>query len=53
MRNFTLAAFNDTDPGFLRVSVDGQGRSLTLEYFVVPFAGAPSGVAADSVVVSW
>jgi len=48
-----LAYFVDVDPGYVHVSVDGKRRTLTLEYFVVPFSGAPSGKAADSVVASW
>jgi hypothetical protein len=48
-----LAHFVDTDPGYLRVSVNGTKRTLTLEYFAVPFTGTPSGQAVDSVVASW
>ena len=48
-----LAAFNDQEPGFLRVSVDEKKRKLALEYFLVPFVGSPSGKAVDSVVVDW
>jgi hypothetical protein len=48
-----LAHFVDTDPGYLRVTVNGTKRTLTVEYFVVPFTGAPSGTAVDSVVASW
>jgi hypothetical protein len=48
-----LASFNDSDPGYVRVSVDGKKRTLTLEYFLVPFAGTPTGKAVDSVVVGW
>jgi hypothetical protein len=35
------------------VTVNGTKRTLTLEYFVVPFTGTPSGTAVDSVVISW
>src|SRR5262249_16555327 len=52
-RDLNLEHFVDIDPGYVRVSVDGKRRTLTLEYFVVPFSGAPSGKAADSVVTSW
>ena len=45
--------FNDTDPGHLRVSVDGKKRKLALEYFLVPFSGTPSGKAVDSIGVDW
>jgi Calcineurin-like phosphoesterase len=51
--DLTLAAFNDTDPGYLRVSVDGKKRTLTLQYFVVPFSGTPRARASDSVVAHW
>jgi hypothetical protein len=48
-----LMMFNDSDPGFLRVSVDGKARKLALDYFLVPFSGAPSGKTVDSVLVDW
>jgi Calcineurin-like phosphoesterase len=48
-----LVTFNDTNPGYLRVSIDGKKRTLLLEYFVVPFTGAPTGKAVDSAAVSW
>jgi len=48
-----LAHFVDKDPGYLRVSVDGKAHTLTIEYFVVPFSGGPSGKAVDSVVTPW
>jgi hypothetical protein len=51
--DLVLAAFNDQDPGFVRISVDGKKRTLTLEYFVVPFSAPPSGAPDDSIVVDW
>ena len=48
-----LAHFNDVEPGFLRVSVNNGTRKLLIEYFLVPFAGAPSGAAFDSVEVDF
>jgi hypothetical protein len=48
-----LAAFNDTEPGYMRVSIDGKKRTLSLEYFLVPFTGAPTGKPVDSVNVKW
>jgi hypothetical protein len=48
-----LAYFIDKNPGYLRMSVDAKARTLTIEYFVVPFSGAPSGKAVDSVVTPW
>jgi hypothetical protein len=32
-----LMSYNDQNPGFLRISIDGQKKTLTSEYFVVPF----------------
>ena len=51
--DLTLAAFNDADPGYLRVTINKKKRTLTLEYFVVPFSGTPTGKATDSVEVGW
>jgi hypothetical protein len=48
-----LMAFNDSDAGFLRISVNGKKRTLALEYFVVPFQGAPTGTAADHALIKW
>jgi len=48
-----LATFNDANPGYVRVSVDGKKRTLLLEYFLVPFSGVPKGKAVDSVTVAW
>lgn len=48
-----LAKHNDKDPGFLRVTVDDKKKTLTLEYFLVPFTGAPTANAYDSVTVPW
>lgn len=45
---------NDQEPGFLRVTVDGKKRTVTFDYFLVPFPPAsPSGGPADSVTVPW
>jgi calcineurin-like phosphoesterase family protein len=49
-----LMAFNDQEPGFLRVTVDGKKKTLTFDYFLVPFVGAQPGVGSeDSVTVPW
>jgi calcineurin-like phosphoesterase family protein len=48
-----LAKHNDKDPGFLRVTVDDKKKTLTLEYFLAPFTGAPGANAFDSVTVPW
>jgi len=49
-----LMAHNDADPGFLRVTVDGKKQTLTIDYFLVPFAGGklPAG-PEDTVTVPW
>jgi hypothetical protein len=52
-RDLKLARFNDTEPGYLRVSIDRPARTLTVEYFIVPFAGAPRAKSVDSVEVKW
>lgn len=43
-----LEAFNDTEPGFLRITVDA--RKLGIEYFIVPFNDGPVRLF-DSVTV--
>ena len=43
----TLDALNHTAGGFLRMTVDGKAQTLTGEYFLVPFDGAPPKKAAD------
>ncbi|MGA8153090.1 MAG: metallophosphoesterase [Terriglobales bacterium] len=49
-----LMSYNDHDPGFLRVTVDGKKQAVTFDYFLVPFPpGAPPAKAADSVTVRW
>ncbi len=48
-----LMAHNDQQPGFLRVSLDAKKRTLTSEYFLVPFAGTASVKPMDSVVAAW
>jgi 3',5'-cyclic AMP phosphodiesterase CpdA len=44
----TLNAYNDTEPGFLRVKVNKT--AITVEYYTVDFEGNPQGVR-DSVIV--
>src|SRR5215472_14100028 len=46
-------AYNDQDPGFLRITIDARKKTFTGEYFLVPFAGAPPAVPYDSVEVPW
>jgi hypothetical protein len=46
-----LEAYNDTEPGFLRVTVDNE--TLKGEYFLVPFAGAPPAKPDDDFTLNW
>ncbi len=48
-----LMAHNDHQPGFLRVSVDGGKKTVTIDYFIVPFVGTPSAQPEDTVTVPW
>ena len=48
-----LMAYNDQEPGFLRVTVDGKKKKLTFDYFLVPFSAAPGARPVDSVTVPW
>jgi len=53
-QDLKLMTFNDQEPGFLRVTVDGKKQTVTFDYFIVPFPPAPpSGTPADSVTVPW
>jgi hypothetical protein len=47
----TLDAYNEKDPGFLRVSVDNT--TLKGEYFLVPFDGSPPAAPADVFTLNW
>jgi hypothetical protein len=44
---------NDEEPGFLRISVDGNGKTVTSQYFLVPFDSEPSKEPFDKVTVPW
>jgi hypothetical protein len=45
---------NDKLPGFLRATLDSKKKTLTLDYFVIPFPpAAPVAKAFDSVTVPW
>jgi hypothetical protein len=46
-----LESYNDTDPGFLRITIDA--RTLKAEYFVVPFDGEPPADPFDTVTLNW
>lgn len=49
-----LAKYNDKQPGFLRIRVDNNKKSLTCEYFLVSFDTAELETNPfDSVTVKW
>jgi len=48
-----LMAYNDQEPGFLRISIDNKKKTLTSDYFLVPFDGTPSKNPSDTVTVPW
>ena len=47
MKDVTLESYQDTQPGFLRITAEPQ--EILFEYFLVPFAGTPPAHAFDSV----
>ncbi|MFY9872201.1 MAG: metallophosphoesterase [Candidatus Nitrosopolaris sp.] len=48
-----LMAYNDQEPGFLRISIDNRKKTLTSDYFLVPFDDTPPKDPIDTVTVSW
>lgn len=53
-QDLKLMLHNDSEPGFLRITVDGKKKSLSIDYFLVPFfPGKPSEEAVDTVTVPW
>ena len=48
-----LMSHNDKEPGFLRISIDAKEKTLTSEYFLVPFDGTVSKAPFDKVTVPW
>jgi hypothetical protein len=46
-------AHNDEDPGFLRITIDNKKKTLTSDYFVMPFDEMPPKKPIDTVTVSW
>ena len=52
-KDLKLAWHNDEQPGFLRATLDANKKTLTSEYFLVPFAGAPLDTPEDTVTVPW
>jgi Calcineurin-like phosphoesterase len=53
-KDLKLMSHNDTQPGFLRVTLDGKKKTATFDYFVVPFPPAAAVAKRfDSVTVPW
>lgn len=49
-----LMSHNDQEPGFLRITVDNKKKTLTSDYFLVPFDGTlPNKSPFDTVTVPW
>jgi calcineurin-like phosphoesterase family protein len=48
-----LAAYNDQEPGFLRITVDNKKKTVKSEYFLVPFDGMLPKDPFDTVKVTW
>ena len=48
-----LAAYNDQEPGFLRITSDNKKKTITSDYFIVPFDDTPPPMAFDTVTVKW
>ena len=52
--DLALMAHNDQEPGFLRITVDNKDKTLTSDYFIVPFDGTtPKKTPIDTVTVPW
>lgn len=52
--DLVLKAYNDTEPGYLRITVDNKNKTLTSDYFLVPFNGTPpKKTSVDKVIVHW
>jgi hypothetical protein len=49
-----LMSYNDQEPGFLRITIDNKKKTVTSDYFVVPFNGMPPKKnPIDTVTVPW
>jgi hypothetical protein len=49
-----LMAYNDQEPGFLRITIDNKKKTLTSDYFLVPFNGMPpKEKPIDTVTIPW
>jgi hypothetical protein len=53
-KELKFMAFNDQEPGFLRIIVDNKEKTLTSEYFLVPFDDTSfEKNPFDTVTVPW
>ena len=50
--DLVLKSYEDKEPGYLRITIDNQNKTLTSEYFLVPFDGTLKKMS-DKVTVSW
>jgi hypothetical protein len=49
-----LMAYNDQEPGFLRITIDNKKKTVTSDYFLVPFNGIPQKKnPIDTVTIPW
>jgi hypothetical protein len=48
-----LMSYNDQEPGFLRITLDNKKKTLTNDYFLVPFNENPSETSFDIVTIHW
>lgn len=48
-----LMSCNDQEHGFLRITIDNKNKTLTSDYFLVPFDGNPSKTSFDTVTIQW
>lgn len=49
-----IMSYNDQEPGYLRITVDNKKKTLTGDYFLVPFNSDPfEKMPFDTVTVPW
>jgi Calcineurin-like phosphoesterase len=53
-QDLKLVSYNDQEPGFLRITLNAKKKTLTSDYFLVPFDdAAPHNDPFDTVTVPW
>ena len=52
-QDLKLMSYNDQEPGFLRITIDAKKKTLTSDYFIVPFDGISPEKLFDTVTVPW